>query len=126
MPQVGFRVADLTHDLLKAVTDLYVSTVGTPDRPRELTGTEVSDAQELLEKGQGVEWRFGSRLTSHSKLKVTVYRSRGQDPLCYFYCHPNTNDDRAAVPINMANQFAAAADRLLRDRGVAIEKPLYG
>jgi len=126
-PQVGFPLSTLSKDLFVELMHLYADSVGA--NKDELTENELdreySRATHELGKRDGYEWRLGSRLTTHSKFKITTYGGKERIDLCYVYCHANVSTPNSASR-DMQNTFHEACDNFLRSKGVAVERPIYG
>ncbi|MDP1710215.1 MAG: hypothetical protein Q8L28_01235 [bacterium] len=90
----GIMLSALTPEILGDVAKIYDETVGghgfqfiSGDLRKELSGVKQD-----LERGNSSEWRCGSKLSPHSKLKV--YRNAGfrNDQLIKFIFFPNLDE----------------------------------
>ncbi len=124
MKTESMRLADLTNEILHEVIELYDKVVGGNGLRYFNSGT-LQYAIELLEKRSSVEWRFGSRLSGHSKLWIQRdYRIHLSEPVIYFSFGANVDESpgiRKKVQKLEAN-FNDAVSKLLREKGLAVSE----
>ena len=122
MRTVSIRLESLTEEVLRRVIELYDETVGGHGLRYFNSGT-LEYAKEMLMNRSSVEWRFGSRLSGHSKLWIQFnYRTRLSEPVIYFSFGANVDESpgiRRKVQKLEAN-FSHAVSEFLKEKGLDI------
>ena len=121
MRTVSMRLVDLTDEILRGVIELYDKVVGGHGLGYFNSGT-LQYARELLEKRSSVEWRFGSRLSGHSKLWIQRdYRL--SEPAIYFSFGANVDMESAKIRKEVKKietNFSSTVSEFLREKGLAV------
>ena len=122
MRTVSIRLESLTEEVLRRVIELYDETVG-GNGSRYFNSGTLQYVKEMLTNRSSVEWRFGSRLSGHSKLWIQLdYRTRLSEPVIYFSFAANVDESpgiRKRVQKLEAN-FSRSVSEFLEERGLAV------
>ncbi len=122
MRTISIRLESLTEEVLRRVIEIYDEIVGGHGLKYFDSGT-LQYAKEMLMNRSSVEWRFGSRLSGHSKLWIQRdYRTHLHESAIYFSFGANVDESpgiRKKV-IALETQFSRAVSEFLEEKGLAI------
>jgi len=119
----GIKPSDLNSEILSEIFDLYSEIVG--GNPGIVPAEH--QLKELRERGGPLEWRFGSRLSLNSKLRVnTTFAGREEPTLSFsFFDNLANGDPREEKGQELAETFKQAVDDLLISKGLGVELPWW-
>ena len=115
------KLSDLTYEILERVVKIYDKTVG-GHGSRLLHPGCLDDIKKELQRGRYVEYRFGSKVTAHSKLWIICEFLHKQGPAIYFSFGPNIDsryeDEKLAKKLK--TKFEKAINAFLKEENLAI------
>lgn len=122
-PRIGVKLTALTDPLLQDIIGIYDQVVGGHaselfrEQPPENKSQQIL---EELQQGNSAEFRFGSRLTRHSKLKIQRIGYADDDlaPIVEFSFAPNTEQETADGR-QLCDTFRSAVDIYLQEHELA-------
>src|SRR3990167_2395298 len=124
MRTVSIRLESLTEEVLRRVIELYDETVGGHGLRYFNSGT-LEYAKEMLTNRSSVEWRYGSRLSGHSKLWIQLnHRTCLSEPAIYFSFGANVDESpgiRKKVE-KLESRFSRVVSDFLKEKGLAISE----
>lgn len=117
------RLSDLTAKVITDVVAIYDKTLG-GSGAHYLRSPDMKEIIKELGRGRSVEWRFGSKVTRHSKLWIHPERSRIDGRwLIYFRFGANIDpgageDEKLAETLNI--NFQEEIDKYLKQNNLAV------
>jgi len=117
------RLVDLTGKIIEDVVKIYDKTVG-GHGVHYLRSIDIEELSKTLRSGQPIEWRFGSKVTGHSKLWIHPERSRIDDRwLIYFRFGANIDPgagENEKLAETLAINFQKEINKYLEQNNLAI------
>lgn len=120
----GMKLADLTDEIFETIVKIYDEIVDGSGL-HFLQPSAVKKVKTALESKNAFEWRFGSKLTSHSKLWIHIKNiARFSEPIIYFRFSANLDstlqkDEKKAE--KLSQHFNACIAIFLKEKDIAIE-----
>ena len=114
------RLSKLTYETLERIVKIYDETVG-GHGSHYLRPNALDYAKEELQFGHPVEFRFGSKVTGHSKLWIHRDWSYAE-PAIYFSFGPNTDSryEDEELAKKLGADFEKVINSFLKKEGLAI------
>ncbi len=120
------KLGDLNYELLQKIVQLYDRVVGGHGSSYFDQKYFESILETFIKSRRAIEWRFGSKITPHSKLWISYVDFSIANPaesLIYFWFNPNIIPDLGEDP-ELAKQLESAFDgaisELLEQEGVLV------
>jgi hypothetical protein len=115
------RLSELTYEILEKVVKIYDETVGGYGS-HYLRPSALDYIKKEFQLGHPVEYRFGSRVTGHSKLWIQCEFFHEEGPAIYFCFGPNTDSryEDEELAKKLGADFEKAIDSFLKKEGLAI------
>lgn len=115
------RLRDLSYSALKEIVMIYDQTVGGCGLLYFGEHSFESYVMPRLRREESVEYRYGSRITRHSKLWIIPERVGGEE-LVSFRFDPNTAaGENDALAKKLGKKFEKAVDDFLKKKKLAME-----
>jgi len=114
--------SDLTYEILQEIVKLYDETVG-GHGSRYVNPWTLKDLEERNLQGRNaIEWRFGSKVTGHSKLWIHFeVPGAPAEERVYFRFGPNTSQgENEKLGRQLIKKFEKVIDKFLKERGLAV------
>ena len=138
-PKFGIRRELLTEEILLEVLRIYNQVVGPSSSVKRYLDAETCEPvmqqlNQYLQFSGTAEWRFGSKLTGHSKLFIRSAYPKQDDTeikdLIRFEFSPNldsanTNRRDESDATRLQNEFLRTVEAYLQSKQVAVEVQSY-
>ena len=122
------KLGGLSYKLLQKIVRLYDQVTG-GHGISYLDQGYFQSISETFRSGRAVEWRFGSKITPHSKLWISYVDFSITNPtesLIYFWFNPNIIPELGEDPElaeQLKSEFDQAISKLLEQEGVLVQNP---
>jgi hypothetical protein len=119
----AIKLSSLTYEILKDIVRIYDSLVGAHGL-KYLCESDLDQVKNGVRQYGHIEWRFGSKLTSHSKLWIQRKAfSRRDDPSIIFCFDPNMSKAEEAIygknPQILEAEFNEAVEKYFDENGIS-------
>jgi len=122
----GIRKSDLSLELLTEVMTAYDEMVGSNSVRQSSPSDVLRKTLDMLRRGGYADWRFGSRITSESKLIIERVRpldSTGDVVGFAFDLNVSRKHPSWDKTIELQEDFRHKASRIVENTGIGVELP---